>query len=240
MEKLEIPILSDRLVYFDSRPNRFLVKALSSTDGEILLCHLHDPGRLKEILIPGSELLLRHAAKTGRKTDWDVVAGKNGEHWVLINSSYHRMISGKILEDPTISPFGKPGSIRPEVKVGSSRLDYELTMKDGTSVFVEVKGCSLTLEGKALFPDAPTTRGARHLEELIELKDAGFRTSVMVLILGPGSRCFAPKEDTDPIFSETFYRALRKGVEVYPLSFSFDGKVLRYEGLLPICGSESQ
>ncbi|MEA3559799.1 MAG: DNA/RNA nuclease SfsA [Candidatus Thermoplasmatota archaeon] len=235
MSGFRIRIRSDRKVRFVSRPNRFVVEASMEDEEDTIICHLHDPGRLKEILIPGNDLLIRYAARPGRKTDWEVIAGKVGRRWVLINSSYHRMISESILGNPLISPFGKPKEILPEVKVGNSRLDFKLLDRKNKEIYIEVKGCSLTLNGKAMFPDAPTERGRRHVEELIELKKKGYGAALMILVLGPEAECFCPKADTDPEFARIFYRSVDLGVEVYPLSFAFDGTHIHYNGRIPLC-----
>jgi sugar fermentation stimulation protein A len=235
MSGFRIRIQSDKRAYYVSRPNRFVVEASLEDEEDTIICPLHDPGRLKEILRPGNELLIRYAARPGRKTDWEVIAGKVGRRWVLINSSYHRMISESILGDPLISPFGKLKEILPEVKVGKSRLDFKLTDQKNKDIYIEVKGCSLTLDGKAMFPDAPTKRGRRHVEELIELKKKGHRAALMILVLGPEAECFGPKADTDPDFARAFYRSVDIGVEIYPLSFIFDGAHIHYTGQIPLC-----
>ncbi len=231
---------TDRRAVFRSRPNRFVVEVEMDKAEDRVLCHLHDPGRLREILVPGTELLLRYSARPGRKTDWDVVAGRAEDTWVLINSSHHRAISQMVLEDPSVSPFGPLSDIRPEVKVGRSRLDFLVIDRDGRPIYIEVKGCSLTLDRRALFPDAPTERGRRHLEELIDLKGSGTRAALMVLVTGPGADCFSPNGDTDPAFAEVFNSAVEMGVEVYPMTFDFDGSHLSYGGTIPLCGNRSE
>ncbi|BCU69684.1 hypothetical protein KN1_09810 [Stygiolobus caldivivus] len=144
------PPLKEEVV--ESRPNRFLVVTKSGR-----LCHLHDPGRLKELIYRGNKVLIRET-QGKRKTSCQVTAAWSGKEWVLTDSSIHNEVARKFL----------PAGAKAEVKIGKSRVDF---MFDNT--FVEVKGCTLVKDGKALFPDAPTKRGKRHLEELIELKKEG-------------------------------------------------------------------
>ncbi len=227
----------DHRATFVSRPNRFLARAIvdgMEEEGPQNI-HVHDPGRLKEVLLPGNRLLVRRANDGSRKTGWDLIAGKVGDTWVLVNSSFHRPISQSILADSSLNPFGRARELKPEIRVGRSRLDYLMIDENGSEVYIEVKGCSLTVDEVALFPDAPTSRGARHLEELIELVEQGHRAGIMILVLGPRAECFSPNPKTDPRFSETFLKALEAGVEAHPLSFRIEGRVISYIGPLPIC-----
>jgi sugar fermentation stimulation protein A len=127
--------------------------------------------------------------------------------------------------------------IQPEFRIGKSRLDFRLILEDGQNCFVEVKGCTLTKNGKALFPDAPTIRGARHLRELISLKKNGHRSAVILLVLGPSAACFSPNGETDPGFQRAFDDAIEAGVEVYPMKLHSEGDELILDGLLPVCGN---
>jgi sugar fermentation stimulation protein A len=184
--------------------------------------HVHDPGRLEELLYPGNRVLLRRAGNPQRKTRWDVIAALHDDHWILIHSGYHREISTRILEKPG-SPFGTPLEIRPEVTVGHSRLDFMLKDKDGNAIGVEVKGCTLAVDGVALFPDAPTVRGRKHVETLIDLVQGGSRAGLLILVFQPGALEFSPNEATDPAFAEAFWRAMDAGVEVHIVRIGFDG-----------------
>lgn len=214
-----------------SRENRFLAAVeINGVEEEV---HVHDPGRLEEILYPGNEVLLRSVEKRGRRTRWDLIAGRVGDDWILVHSGYHAEISRKILEDPELTPF--PGFLieRAEVKFGSSRLDYLLS--DGERQMVlEVKGCSLTIGSTALFPDAPTVRGTRHVRELISLHHEGYLASLMILVLGPRPEKFMPNHTTDPDFSRAFHEAVNSGVEVKAVRIIFDGSTVFVGSEVPI------
>jgi len=218
---------------FVSRPNRFL--AVVDIQGSHEEVHVHDPGRLKELLYPGNSLLVRRAFAKERRTKWDLIAARHGNQWVLVNSSFHRALSEKHLSDPVASPFSGIIRIQPEVKFGSSRLDFKLELDTGNSMYLEVKGCTLAIDGKALFPDAPTSRGRRHVEELVKAKEMGYDAAMLFLVFRRDAECFAPKEDTDPDFARAFYSALEKGVEAKVLVFGLNGHELRYEKEIPVC-----
>lgn len=214
-----LKIKIDEIGTFLERPNRFVAK-VKLPNNEIVLAHIHDSGRIKELLFPGNKVSLRYIGKKeNRKTEWDVISAlsDDGED-ILINSSFHRYITDSFFSKYDISIFGKIDSIKPEVKYGKSRLDY-LIEKNGEKLFIETKGVSLSINKVATFPDAPSSRATKHLEELIEIKKNGFRAIVILIILRD-SDYFSPNFETDPIFSKKFYEALNAGVEIYPLQFS--------------------
>lgn len=216
---------------FLERKNRFLGTVELSDSQKQVDVHVRDPGRLHEILYEGNRVLLKKVDKKGRKTDHDLVAGKVGDDWILVNSGYHRMIMEKIFEDDEMNPIKGMDSFIPEQKLGASRIDF-LVDRNGNRVWVEVKGCTLAEDGVALFPDAPTTRGKRHLEELIKVEDDA---AVIFLIFRPDAECFLPYEERDPDFSSTFYEAVESGVEFHAVQLEYVDGVLYHKGEIPIC-----
>ncbi len=216
------------------RPNRFLAIVNIPSEGlKEVPVHVHDPGRLEDIIYPGNHLLLKRASNPKRKTGWDVIAGLIGEKWVLINSAYHRKVAEWIFSQPEISPLGKIDSLAAEKKLGESRIDF-LAGKNGENWWIETKGCTLAVNDMALFPDAPTIRGKRHLEELGKAIDNGDRSAVFILIFREEADCFSPNEQIDPAFYNTFYEVVEKGVEVYPFVFGFDNGFIRYKKKIPV------
>ncbi|MGL5123804.1 MAG: DNA/RNA nuclease SfsA [Fusobacteriaceae bacterium] len=206
---------------FLERPNRFIAKVKLKT-GQEIIAHVHDSGRLKELLYENNKVFLRKAKDlTKRKTEWDMIAAlaDDGEE-ILINSSFHRYITDILFKDDEISPFGKIDKIKAEVKYGESRLDY-LLEKNNEKIWVETKGVSLSVKRVATFPDAPSIRATKHLNELMELKKNGNRAAIVLIVLRE-SETFEPKWETDPIFSETFYKAIEAGIEVYPVQFKLE------------------
>jgi sugar fermentation stimulation protein A len=223
-----------------SRPNRFLgvvdITSCSGSPSEIReeKVHIHDPGRLEDLLYPGNVLLLKKASNPKRKTCWDVIAAKADDGWILINSAFHRRIAEWAIRKE-VSPFLEGlDSVAPEQKFGDSRLDF-LLRKGETKTWVEVKGCTLINGNKAIFPDAPTLRGKRHIEELIKAVRGGDEALLLVLVFRPDARCFAPNEVIDPDLADVFREAVEEGVKVCPLVFSYEGQEIIYRDLLPLC-----
>ncbi len=219
-----------------ARPNRFLAIIDIEQDGKILKeqkVHVRDPGRLKELLYPGNKVLVRHRTGENRKTKWEIIAAWDN-NWVLINSGYHREISEAILNNPKISPFGKLDGLRAEVTVGHSRLDFMLE-KDNTQIALEIKGCTLELDNVALFPDAPTERGARHVQTLIDIVTKGQKAAMMILVLRPDAKYFRPNHSTDPKVAEIFWKARNAGVQIYPVKLSYEDGAIQFHGLIPVC-----
>ncbi len=224
-----IPVFSlpaDSQALFVARPNRFLAR-VRLPQGEEVEAHVHDPGRLPQLLYPQAPVLLKKASNPKRRTQWSLLAGKAEGHWVLANSGYHRRITEEILKRPELSPFGALVKYLPEPRVATGRLDYLLETSKGEKIYVEVKGCTLAQGETALFPDAPTTRGTKHLRTLKELKTSGFETVIWFLIFRPETKTFAPAEEIDPHFAQAFYAALESGVKLVTTWFSYDGRWIK-------------
>lgn len=218
-----------------ARPNRFLC-IVNVTKPEFMedeLVHVHDPGRLEDILFPGNRVLLKRAKSDKRKTRWDLIAGDVKGDWVLVNSAWHRRISEWVIENRIISFLNNVDLVLPEQKFGDSRLDFLLKEKD-RSIWVEVKGCTFAQDGIALFPDAPTTRGKRHLEELIKARNEGHEAAIFILIFRQEAEYFAPNDRIDPDFALTFRKAMDSGVKVFPFQFSFQKNTIFFHSLLPV------
>ena len=201
---------------FISRPNRFIGEILYR--GKIETAHIHDPGRLKELLIKGAEVLFTYSQG---KLKYYIKAVKKEEEWVLIDSALHSKLAMKIFN--FLPEFANVKEIRKEVPIGKSRIDFTLD-----NVPLEVKGCSLVIDGLALFPDAPTERGTRHVEEIIKHKGI-----ILILILRK-AREFAPNRETDPKFAEKLGEARKEGIKIIPVQLSFDGKTIYYNGKIPL------
>lgn len=198
------------------RPNRFVVRVVDR--GRERLCHLHDPGRLPELVRRGARALVRPTR--GAKTDCSITAieAPNGV-WVVADSRIHSDIAALFL----------PGAER-EVRVGGRRLDFKLGDE-----YIEVKGCTLVENGRALFPDAPTRRGAEHMGLLKALVEAGHKARVMVLVMRPDAECFAPNWRTDPRFSRAFAELVGAGASVDVLRFRFEEGRVIFDKRIELC-----
>ncbi|MCP4178029.1 MAG: DNA/RNA nuclease SfsA [bacterium] len=225
-------IKPDARGYFVKRKNRFAVNVKIPGNNGLDYVHLHDPGRLKELLFSDNEILLKKADNPERKTKWDIIAARSKGDWILINSSYHRYISENLLRNKILSPIKDIFKIDPEKRYKDSRLDYLLTVEGDKKVWVEVKGCTLLDNGLALFPDAPTVRGAKHLEHLIEIKNNSIRSALIILVL-VNAKEFKPNVKTDKKFTDMLRLANDTGVEIYPVKFSYDGNSVKYENIIP-------
>lgn len=239
-ECVNIPILQlqcDAVAIFKKRSNRFLgiVDIINPMELENVLVHIHDPGRLVDILYPDNKILLKKIDSLIRKTKWDILAGQVNNQWILIHSGPHSEIVRRIFRNEKLSPIKNIKSIKSEMTYGHSRLDFLLEDKNHNKIWIEVKGCTLSIENKALFPDAPTKRGSKHLESLIAIKNKGMRAALIVLIFRPDATCFAPYGKMDPQFTATFYRAIEAGVEVYPIQLNFKDGNIYYKRPLEIC-----
>jgi len=216
---------------FLKRPNRFL--GIVRIDGKEEKAHVHDPGRLEELLYSGNRVLVKKADRKGRKTAWDLIAAEYGGKWILTNSAYHRQISEYVVRNIL---FPGADERKAEVTDGHSRLDF--VVKDGGDITgIEAKGCTLTEKGIALFPDAPTERGRKHLHTLMDMIDRGQKAMLMVLIFRDESVCFSPNDRTDPKFAATFREAVKRGVEVRPFVLDYDGKAVRLVKEIGVCGN---
>ncbi|WXJ81058.1 Sugar fermentation stimulation protein A [Moorella humiferrea] len=202
---------------FLSRPNRFTVVA--EGEGGPFTAFLADPGRLTELLLPGTELFLAPAKESaGRKTLYDVVLAYRGGIFISLDSRLPNRLFAAAFHGRKLVPFIGYRELTSEVKTGSSRLDFLLTGSEPKlpPCYVEVKSVTLVSDGNvALFPDAPTARGTRHLEELMGLKYRGCRAAVVFIIQREDADFFAPNESTDPLFARALRQAAEAGVEIY-------------------------
>jgi sugar fermentation stimulation protein A len=199
---------------FLSRPNRFLVEAL--VDGQVVQAHLADRGRLRETLIADARLLLAHQPGPKRATAYQAVAAYVGERLASIDTTLPNRLIEAALRAQAISPFGEYPHVRREAVVGASRFDFLLEGPTGRCL-LEVKSAGLIIDGVALFPDAPTDRGRRHLRELADLALQGQRCAVLFVAQGSAT-AVAMHTAIDPRFAEELARAQADGLEVYAYS----------------------
>lgn len=194
---------------FLSRPNRFIANV--EIDGKAEVCHVKNTGRCKELLIEGCTVWLEHSDSASRKTAFDLVAVEKGDRLINMDSQAPNKAVGEWLREKM--PFGEGFSVYPEKKYGNSRFDFYLESQD-RKIFMEVKGCTLEKDGVVLFPDAPTLRGVKHIEELSHCLDEGYEAYIMILVQMSYVKYFTPNYDTHPEFGEALEKASRKGVKI--------------------------
>ena len=197
---------------FLSRPNRFIAHV--DVDGRTEVCHVKNTGRCRELLVPGAAVWLTESANSARKTRYDLVAVQKGERLINMDAAAPNRVFGEYLAAGLLLP--SPTLIRPETRFGDSRLDFYVENGE-TRAFCEVKGVTLERDGAALFPDAPTERGVRHLGELARCVEAGFSAWAVFVIQMEGVDYFAPNRETHPAFADALRAARDAGVHLLAL-----------------------
>lgn len=199
---------------FLERPNKFL--AIARIGRRRVEAFLPNPGRMRELFVPGVEIVLREVHGEGRKTQYDVVLVRYRGHLVSADSRLPSKVVHAALQGGALPEFRGAVRIVPEARYQNARLDFLLEFPRGRpACLLEVKSCNLVEGGRALFPDAPTKRGVRHLKALIQAKRSGLRACVLFLIQRPDAVVFSPYDEADPEFGRALRRAVREGVEAY-------------------------
>ena len=215
---------------FISRPNRFIAHV--ETGNRTVVCHVKNTGRCRELLIPGVTVILEFhpdAVLSGRKTEYDLIGVYKNDLFINMDSqapnkaAWEWLVSlgGGQYTEKNHYPLGSyvPFDIRREATHGDSRFDlaFSLRNRDTKAVspaFMEVKGVTLEENGLALFPDAPTKRGIKHLKGLIRAHEEGYEAYVLFVIQMKGILGFTPNDITHPAFGETLRQAREAGVHV--------------------------
>ena len=191
---------------FHSRPNRFIANVY--IDEELTTVHVKNTGRCKELLLPGAQVILEVSDNPARKTKYDLIAVyKEGLGLVNIDSQLCNKVAGEWLTNQGYD------YIKPEYTYGTSRVDFYME-KDGEKYLMEVKGCTLEIDGIGYFPDAPTERGIKHLKELTVAAGSGFHCSVAFVIPMEGVIEVRANMTTHAAFGEALEEAKRAGVKV--------------------------
>ncbi len=198
-----------RTATFVRRINRFVADI--EIDGEIVKCHVKNTGRCRELLLPGTPVYVQHSLAEGRKTAYDLISVYKGDTLVNIDSQAPNEVFGEWIENSGYFPNIR--YIKRECTYGNSRFDFYIET-DTDKIFVEVKGVTLENEGVLRFPDAPTTRGAKHMTELAQAVGEGYKGYVFFVAQMKGCHIFTPNSDTDPNFALSLKRASDRGVKV--------------------------
>ena len=216
---------------FIERPNRFI--AIVELDGCKETVHVKNTGRCKELLPAGATVYLSKSDNPSRKTVFDLVAVEKetdqGALLINMDSQIPNDVAEEWLKKGKL--FTKKAIIKREVKCGNSRFDFYI--EDGDSkAFLEVKGCTLEDHGHAKFPDAPTERGVKHIEELTDCVKDGYEAYILFVIQMKGVKDFGPNDDTHKAFGDALRRAAAAGVRILaydcivsPDSLDIDKKV---------------
>ena len=191
---------------FVDRPNRFVAHV--KVDGRTETVHVKNTGRCRELLLPGAEVWLTAPGTEGRKTRYDLVTVRKGNGLLInIDSQAPNAVVKEWLERQEYD------KVIPEYTYGDSRIDFYLRRGEEQTL-MEVKGCTLEVDGIGYFPDAPTERGVKHLRELAKAVRDGYRAIIAFAIQMPGILEVRPNFQTHPEFGTAWEEAVKAGVEV--------------------------
>ena len=194
---------------FVSRPNRFIAQV--QVDGAMQTVHVKNTGRCKELLLPGADVRLEVCDNPNRKTKYDLVAVyKPSLGWVNIDSQAPNKAAAEYIY--TLYPDAE--LIKPEYSHGDSRLDFYIEHGGGKPVLMEVKGVTLLEGATALFPDAPTERGVKHLKHLAAWARAGYEACLLFIVQMKLAKLVMPNDVTHPAFGQALREAAAAGVRV--------------------------
>lgn len=207
------------------RVNRFIAEVV--IDGIKEQVHIKNTGRLKELLQPEAEVLLEWSDNPNRRTRFSLIAAAKHGTWVNIDSQAPNTVAYEALNGGKIEEFGLLTSIRREVAYKNSRFDLYVE-QDGRKGFVEVKGVTLENNRLALFPDAPTTRGTKHILELIQAIHEGYSGTILFVVQMKGCHAFMPNREMDPAFANALLEASGQGVQI----LAYDSMVTEEELIL--------
>ena len=212
---------------FVRRENRFVAEVL--IDGNTEKVHVKNTGRLKELLVPKTKVTLQKSANPGRKTAYDLISVyKPGLKWVNIDSLAPNELMKQYIMNLDYDV------VKPEYTYGDSRFDFYMERR-GEKYLTEVKGCTLaadTRRGIGLFPDAPTVRGVKHLDELAAAAKEGYHCQIAFVIQMNGIHMVFPNNDTQPEFGQALTYAAKAGVQVAYYGCHVEADSIRITGVV--------
>ena len=226
--------LSVRRGQFLTRPNRFIAHV--ELDGAPVVCHVKNTGRCRELLVPGHTVWLAEGDSPARKTQYDLIGVEKPTPRGLLPVNMDAQAPNRVFgEWAAAGGLGfLPSLLRPETRFGDSRFDFYWEDGPERRGFWEIKGVTLEEDGVARFPDAPTLRGVKHLEELIRAREAGYETGVCFVVQMPGMRRVEPNDATHPQFGQALRRAAEAGVQVLALECRVEPDRLEIAGEVPV------
>ena len=195
---------------FIERPNRFI--AYVNLHGERTKVHVKNTGRCRELLKDHTKVYLEKSDSKTRATAYDLVAVDKDGRLVNMDSNAPNKVAGEWLRAGGL--YGVVSLVRPEKTFGNSRFDFYVESLSGKRAFIEVKGVTLEREGAAAFPDAPSERALKHVEELIEARRQGYEAYLLFVVQMKGINFVEPNWDTQPAFGEALKKARRAGVRL--------------------------
>lgn len=216
---------------FQIRINRFIAEVL--VDNTLKKVHVANTGRCQELLVPGVNVLLRKNNNPNRKTEYSLNYVENKGFWVnLISVSANEAVYNSLIKGD-IESIRNPSDIKREYSMPGTRIDF-YCKSEGMDVYIEVKSVTLVKDGFLQFPDAPTLRGSRHLDHLIELRRKGKRAIIIFVAQHPIGNRFKANIENDPVFANKLKEAYHVGVEILAYMASSEINELKLTNSLPI------
>lgn len=208
--KFPSPLIHGHLI---KRYKRFLAD-IELLNGEVITVHCPNTGSMLSCSTPGSAVALSVSDNPKRKYPHTLEMIKENSTWIGVNTARTNGLVAEAILDGTISNFGRVKSIKREVKTSNhTRLDLQL-FTDTEEIYVEVKNCSLAQNNWAMFPDAVTTRGTKHLNELMRLKNEGRQSCIFFLVQRMDADIFSPASQIDKVYAQTLNEAAKREVMV--------------------------
>lgn len=219
---------------FISRPNRFIAQVEINGNEETV--HVKNTGRCKELLLPGVTVYLAKAENPDRKTQYDLIGvekyrGEREPLSINMDSQAANDVAEEWLKKGLL--FSKEAHLRREVRHGKSRFDFYIE-DGGRKAFLEVKGVTLEHEGVALFPDAPTERGVKHVRELIDCIQEGYEAYILFVVQMKEISLFRPNDDTHEAFGEALRQARDAGVQILAVDCIITPDTMEMDASLPV------
>ena len=216
---------------FLERVNRFLARV--EVDGQSVDVHVANSGRMEELFVPGWRVLVRPVTGKNRKTKFDLVLVDMSHALASVDSRMPNALIAEGVANGHLPQFSGYAEVRREVTFGDSRLDLMLGGSNG-KCYIEAKSVTLVEKGVGLFPDSPTTRGAKHLQTLVTVVEAGHRAAVCFVIQRHDAIAFATSDLSDPVFAAALRSAVTAGVEVYAYNCEITETNVRLDRSLPV------
>lgn len=215
---------------FIYRPNRFI--AIVDIDGARCECHVKNTGRCRELLLPGTHIFVSKSSNPKRRTQYDLISVFKGERLINIDSQAPNKVVHEWLRTHTL--LGETVKyIKPEYTFGKSRIDFYIETQSH-KYLMEVKGVTLEKDNIAMFPDAPTERGVKHLQELIFARECGLKSIALFAIQLTGTKKFMPNWETHREFAEKLIEASSKGVDLIAMECEVQKNCLLLQKEIPI------
>lgn len=194
---------------FLDRPNRFIAHV--EIEGKKETCHVKNTGRCKELLLPGATVYLEQNDNPERKTKFSLITVQKGKRLINMDSQAPNKVVNEWLQNGNLFPDAT--LIRPETKYGNSRFDFYIEVNE-RKIFMEVKGVTLENDNVVKFPDAPTERGIKHINELFNAMENGYEAFVLFVIQMDQVKYFTPNVENHKAFGDALIKANECGVHI--------------------------